>query len=130
MTSPNGAPGRSPRWPPPGHWPRHLARGLIRLYQLVLSPVLGNNCRFLPTCSQYGMEALERHGLLRGGWLALRRILRCHPWGGMGYDPVPPARPDKRVGEPGNRTPPPQAHPGDDGPDDDPGAHGTDGRVS
>jgi putative membrane protein insertion efficiency factor len=77
---------------PPSHWPRHLVRGLIRLYQLFLSPILGNNCRFQPTCSHYGMEALERHGLFRGGWLTMRRILRCHPWGGMGYDPVPEAR--------------------------------------
>ena len=62
---------------------------LIRLYRYALSPVLPRNCRYHPTCSAYAIEALERHGVARGGWLALRRILRCHPWGGQGYDPVP-----------------------------------------
>ncbi|SDF05585.1 membrane protein insertion efficiency factor YidD [Rhodospira trueperi] len=80
------------RLPPVGHWPRHALRLLIRGYQLVLSPYLGQNCRFLPTCSSYAMEAIERHGVLAGGWLSLKRILRCHPWGGMGYDPVPAPR--------------------------------------
>jgi len=54
--------------------------------------VLGPSCRFLPTCSDYAREALERHGPVRGGWLAVRRVARCHPWGGSGYDPVPAAR--------------------------------------
>jgi putative membrane protein insertion efficiency factor len=67
-------------------------RGAIRAYQLFLSPVLGSNCRFRPTCSQYAIEAIELHGPLKGSWLALRRIARCHPWGGMGYDPVPAPR--------------------------------------
>lgn len=62
---------------------------LIRLYQIFLSPLLGKQCRYTPTCSQYALEALRKHGLLRGGWLAFRRILRCAPWGGSGYDPVP-----------------------------------------
>ncbi len=62
----------------------------VRFYRLVLSPWLGSNCRFTPTCSSYALDALERHGALRGGWLAIRRILRCHPWGGAGHDPVPP----------------------------------------
>jgi putative membrane protein insertion efficiency factor len=62
---------------------------LIRGYQRYLSPFLAPHCRFTPTCSQYAHEAIERHGMLRGGWLALKRILRCHPWGGSGYDPVP-----------------------------------------
>ncbi len=66
----------------------------IRAYRLVLSPWLGLNCRFLPTCSAYAIEALEAHGALRGGWLAVRRILRCHPAGGSGYDPVPDPVPD------------------------------------
>jgi putative membrane protein insertion efficiency factor len=114
---------------PPSHWPRHLVRGLIRLYQLFLSPILGNNCRFQPTCSHYGMEALERHGLFRGGWLTMRRILRCHPWGGMGYDPVPPARPDALSGASPGR-PPTSPTPGGDTPDDDPDATRTGGRVS
>ena len=62
---------------------------LIRLYQYTLSPVLPRTCRYHPTCSAYAIEALGRHGVARGGWLALRRILRCHPWGGQGFDPVP-----------------------------------------
>lgn len=69
------------------------ARAVIRAYQLALSPWLGGNCRFHPTCSAYALEALARHGLLRGGWLALRRIGRCHPWGGSGADPVPAESP-------------------------------------
>lgn len=67
-----------------------LAIGGIRLYQWTISPLLGPHCRHLPTCSGYAMEAIERHGLLRGSWLTLRRLLRCHPWGTSGYDPVPP----------------------------------------
>ncbi|MEX2482773.1 MAG: membrane protein insertion efficiency factor YidD [Gammaproteobacteria bacterium] len=63
--------------------------GLIRAYRLLISPLLGPRCRFLPTCSAYALEALTRHGLWRGGRLAVRRILRCHPWGGSGHDPVP-----------------------------------------
>jgi putative membrane protein insertion efficiency factor len=69
-----------------------LARGMIvfiRGYQLTLSAFLGRQCRFLPTCSEYAREAVERHGALAGAWLAVRRIGRCHPWGGSGYDPVP-----------------------------------------
>ncbi len=76
----------------PGTLSRLLARpliGLAKLYQYVISPWLGGNCRFEPTCSNYAIEALETHGVLRGGWLALRRLSRCHPWGGSGYDPVP-----------------------------------------
>ncbi|TNC65156.1 membrane protein insertion efficiency factor YidD [Rubellimicrobium roseum] len=61
----------------------------VRAYRLVLSPLLGRNCRYHPTCSAYALEALERHGAARGGWLALRRIARCHPWGGSGIDNVP-----------------------------------------
>ena len=62
----------------------------VRAYRLVLSPWVGHACRFQPTCSAYALEALERHGALRGSWLMLRRIARCHPWGGWGHDPVPP----------------------------------------
>ncbi len=69
-----------------------LLRGLVRLYQLFLSPILPPRCRYLPTCSDYALEALALHGPLRGTWLALRRLARCHPWGGSGYDPVPQAR--------------------------------------
>ena len=62
----------------------------IRLYQLLISPLLPNSCRFTPTCSAYAIEALRVHGPIIGPWLALRRIVRCNPWGGHGYDPVPP----------------------------------------
>ena len=62
---------------------------LVRGYQLVISPLLGSNCRYRPTCSHYMIEALEEWGPLKGIWLGLRRIGRCHPWAGHGYDPVP-----------------------------------------
>ncbi|MGD8590430.1 MAG: membrane protein insertion efficiency factor YidD [Chromatiales bacterium] len=62
---------------------------LIRLYQMVLSPFLGNHCRFYPSCSSYAIEALEKHGFFRGLWLSLRRISHCHPWHEGGVDPVP-----------------------------------------
>ncbi|MFD2164373.1 membrane protein insertion efficiency factor YidD [Paradesertivirga mongoliensis] len=62
---------------------------LIKLYQYLLSPLLGASCRFTPTCSQYGMEAIKRHGPFKGLWLTIKRIGRCHPWGGHGHDPVP-----------------------------------------
>ena len=65
-------------------------RGLVWLYRKLISPFLGNNCRFNPSCSAYAEEALRKHGAFRGSWLAARRIVRCHPWGGSGYDPVPP----------------------------------------
>ena len=67
----------------------HLVALPVRAYRLLLSPWIGHSCRYQPTCSAYALEALERHGAIRGGWLALRRIGRCHPWGGSGYDPVP-----------------------------------------
>lgn len=62
---------------------------MIRIYQKVLSPVLGASCRYTPTCSQYAVEALQKHGIIRGSWLAIKRIVSCNPWGGHGYDPVP-----------------------------------------
>lgn len=68
------------------------SRGLVavvRGYQYLLSPWWGRQCRFTPTCSQYAVEALQRHGAARGAWLALRRVSRCHPWGGGGFEPVP-----------------------------------------
>ena len=64
---------------------------LLRAYQLLISPVLGQNCRFYPSCSCYAHEAIEQHGVIRGGWLAIRRLGRCHPWHPGGLDPVPPA---------------------------------------
>lgn len=66
-----------------------LLQLLIRAYQLLISPWLGSNCRYTPTCSQYGLEAVQKYGPFKGGWMALCRILRCHPWGGHGHDPVP-----------------------------------------
>jgi putative membrane protein insertion efficiency factor len=61
----------------------------IFIYQKAISPFLPPSCRYVPTCSQYAVEAVMKHGIFRGGWLAFRRILRCHPWGGSGFDPVP-----------------------------------------
>ena len=63
--------------------------GMVRGYQYVISPLMPPSCRFVPSCSQYAIEALRRYGPLKGGWLALKRILRCHPLGSSGYDPVP-----------------------------------------
>ena len=62
---------------------------LVRFYQIAISPLKPPTCRFTPTCSSYALEALKRHGLFKGGMLAIRGIMRCHPWGGSGYDPVP-----------------------------------------
>ena len=64
----------------------------VRLYQLVISPILPQTCRHTPTCSQYTIEAIETHGAIKGTWLGLRRLSRCHPWGTHGYDPVPPRK--------------------------------------
>jgi len=66
-----------------------LLIGLIRLYQLLLSPYFGSQCRFTPTCSHYAQEAIGKYGSLRGGFYTLRRLLRCHPWHRGGYDPIP-----------------------------------------
>ncbi len=62
---------------------------LVRFYQLCISPLTPPSCRFTPTCSQYALEALRKHGLFKGSYLTVKRLLRCHPWGGSGYDPVP-----------------------------------------
>jgi len=74
-------------------WIHHLLKNLlvlpIRIYQLVLSPLLGKNCRYTPTCSHYSIEAIQEWGIFRGSWMAIRRIVSCNPWGGFGYDPVP-----------------------------------------
>lgn len=69
--------------------PQLLLLGIVRFYQVAVSPWLGMNCRFTPTCSCYAREAITRHGACTGGWLALKRLARCHPWGGSGFDPVP-----------------------------------------
>ncbi|WP_191249789.1 membrane protein insertion efficiency factor YidD [Kordiimonas sediminis] len=66
-----------------------LLIGLFKLYRFGISPYLGPRCRYQPTCSAYGIEAVRVHGGLKGGWMAITRVLRCHPWGGYGYDPVP-----------------------------------------
>ena len=67
-----------------------LLDALVVVYQWTLRPIIGANCRFLPSCSDYAREALAEHGALGGSWYAVRRICRCHPWGGFGFDPVPP----------------------------------------
>lgn len=66
-----------------------LLLGLLQFYRLAISPFMGRNCRFHPSCSAYSIEAVERYGAMKGGWLGLRRIARCHPWNPGGYDPVP-----------------------------------------
>jgi putative membrane protein insertion efficiency factor len=63
--------------------------GLIKLYQVTLSPFIGRSCRYTPTCSNYGIEAIQKHGPFKGTWLTIKRVLSCNPWGGSGYDPVP-----------------------------------------
>jgi uncharacterized protein len=68
---------------------RFVLKFLIRAYQLILSPLLGPKCRFYPSCSHYAIDAIESHGVLRGTWLTLKRIGRCHPWNEGGFDPVP-----------------------------------------
>lgn len=73
----------------PGAMLRSPLRGLVRGYQLLLSPLVGPACRYHPSCSAYAIEALERHGTARGLWLAAKRLARCHPLGGHGFDPVP-----------------------------------------
>lgn len=67
----------------------YLLIALVRIYQRALSPLVSPSCRFSPTCSSYGIEAITRYGPLKGGSLLIRRVLRCHPWGAHGYDPVP-----------------------------------------
>jgi uncharacterized protein len=62
---------------------------IIKMYQLLISPILPSNCRYQPTCSHYTVEALKKYGIFKGGWLGIKRISRCHPWGSSGYDPVP-----------------------------------------
>ncbi len=111
---------------------KFLIRILIRGYKRFLSPVIhrlggpGAGCRYTPTCSMYFLEAVEVHGVLRGGWMGVRRICRCHPWGGSGHDPVPPRSPrDKN--DPGadcdcSRSPAEHQSPPDHGPGPGPGA--------
>lgn len=77
---------------------KHLAGALLRGYQLLVSPFLPGTCRFHPTCSEYSRQAVYRHGVLKGGWLAVKRICRCHPWGGWGEDPVPGSTTESTTG--------------------------------
>ena len=83
-------------------WPARMLVLLVRGYQLFISPMLGPRCRFHPTCSQYAVEALQTHGAVKGSWLALRRVLRCHPLHPGGHDPVPehPSSPSPSTGTP------------------------------
>ncbi len=75
---------------------KRVLLALISAYRLLLSPLLGANCRFYPTCSMYAAEAIQTHGALRGTWLTLKRILKCHPWHPGGFDPVPPPQGGRR----------------------------------
>ena len=68
---------------------------IIKIYQLIFSPLIGKNCRYLPTCSEYAIESLKSHGLLRGSFFAMRRISKCHPFGGHGFDPTPKRKQNK-----------------------------------
>ena len=75
---------------------KKIVRGIfilpVRFYQYAISPLFPPTCRHVPTCSEYAIEAVKTHGIFKGGWLATKRILRCHPWGTHGYDPVPPKK--------------------------------------
>jgi putative membrane protein insertion efficiency factor len=68
---------------------KHVARGIIRIYQIVISPLFPPSCRFYPTCSEYGYEAIGKYGFFKGGWLTVKRVARCNPFCKGGYDPVP-----------------------------------------
>lgn len=82
---------RRPSLKSPAAW---LLAVPVRAYRLFFSPWVGHGCRYQPTCSVYALEALERHGAIKGFWLGFRRVVSCHPWGGSGYDPVPGADPE------------------------------------
>ena len=69
--------------------PANILILLIKIYQYTLSPFIGRHCRYTPTCSNYGLEAIRKYGAIKGGWLTIKRVASCNPWGGSGYDPVP-----------------------------------------
>ncbi len=92
---PTERPPTARRRPSPAALPRLLGIGLIRLYRLTLSPLLGRQCRYLPTCSSYTEEAVARYGLWAGSWIGLARLQRCGPFGASGFDPVPEALPQR-----------------------------------
>ena len=69
---------------------------LVKIYQIFISPLFPSSCRYQPTCSFYTIEALKTHGILKGGWLSIKRLASCHPWGGSGFDPVPPKKHPKQ----------------------------------
>lgn len=75
---------------------RKLVSGLIALYRYLISPFLGPNCRYTPTCSEYAQTAVMRFGVFKGGWIAIKRIVSCHPWGKHGYDPVPEKKSEQK----------------------------------
>lgn len=70
---------------------KYVLIGLLKAYRFAISPLYGQVCRYYPTCSAYALESVQRHGAVKGSWLAVRRVARCHPWAAGGYDPVPPA---------------------------------------
>lgn len=76
---------------------KYIALFLIKAYQFLISPLIGANCRYQPTCSHYAAEAIDRFGIIRGGWMAIKRISSCHPWHEGGYDPVPETRPENKA---------------------------------
>ena len=76
---------------------RKIPIGIIKLYQIVLSPMLGPTCRFHPSCSHYAIDAITEHGMIKGTWLSIKRILKCHPLNNGGYDPVPKKKAEKRM---------------------------------
>lgn len=88
---------------------KHLLIGLLKAYRLLISPMYGQVCRYYPTCSAYALEAVQVHGSLRGSWLAVRRVARCHPWAAGGVDKVPPPRDRPTAPEPAPSPRPPVA---------------------